>query len=402
MNISRIFEEAAWSLAAHKLRTFLMMIGTLVSVLTLTVILSAEKGTQIEVTKRIESFGTRLVKINTGGGKGYTKPLPNVTTLSMEDAEAIRSSLAGWDIVTSVAQRNNMPTKAGNKQSTASVYAVDADWHEATDWPAVEGEGISGDDVATLAHACVLGAGLAKNLFGNENPVGSDIDIGNVRFRVKGVLIRHDVSPGGEDENIRVVVPLTTGLRRLYNQDHLSYIRVRMKNASQVPAMAKEIRLLLHERHNIVPPQEDDFSIVTAGEVAEAARGISLTLTRLLTALAVLALLVSGVVMMNILLLGVFQRKCEIGLRRATGATRRDVFAQFLCESLTVTLLGVAVGSFLGWTMSTLLLNFTKLKIAISWEPFALAAACSLIIGVIFGVLPAHRAARLNPVEALR
>jgi putative ABC transport system permease protein len=166
--------------------------------------------------------------------------------------------------------------------------------------------------------------------------------------------------------------------------------------------MAKEIRLLLHERHNIVSPQEDDFSIVTAGEVAEAARGISLTLTRLLTALAVLALLVSGVVMMNILLLGVFQRKCEIGLRRSTGATRRDVFAQFLCESLTVTLLGVAVGSFLGWTMSTLLLNFTKLKIAISWEPFALAAACSLIIGVIFGVLPAHRAARLNPVEALR
>lgn len=402
MKSINIFAEAAWSMAAHKLRTFLMMIGTIVSVLSLTVILSIEKGTQSEVTKRVESFGTRLVKINAGGGKGYTKPLPNITTLKMEDAEAIRSSLTGWDIVTSVAQRNNMSTKAGDKQSTASVYAVDADWHEAMNWPVTQGEGISDDDVATLAHVCVLGAGLAKNLFGNENPVGSDINIENVRFRIKGVLIRHDVSPGGEDENIRAVIPLNTGLRRLYNQDYISYIRVRMKNADQVSAMAKEVRLLLHERHHIVPPQEDDFSIVTAGEVAEAARGISLTLTRLLIALAVLALFVSGVVMMNILLLGVSERKCEIGLRRAAGATRRDVFAQFLCESLTVTLLGAAIGSFLGWTVSSLLLNFTKLKIAIVWQSFTLAVFCTLVIGVLFGVLPARRAARLNPVESLR
>jgi putative ABC transport system permease protein len=402
MNISGISSEALQSLAAHKLRAFLMMIGTVVAVLALTVILAIEKGTQIEVTNRVESFGTRLIKINAGGGKGYTKPLPSVTTLRLEDAEAIRSSLVGWDIVTSVAQRNNVPTKAGDMQSTASVYAVDADWHEAMDWPAEQGEGISGDDVGTLARVCVLGAGLAKSLFGSENPVGRDIDIEKVRFRVKGVLVRHDVSPGGEDENIRAVIPLTTGLRRLYNQDHLSYIRVRIANAGQVAAMAKEIRQLLHERHHIVPPQEDDFSIVTAGEVAEVARSISLTLTRLLTALAGLALLVSGAVMMNILLLGVSQRKSEIGLRRAIGATRRDVFAQFLCESLAVTLLGAAIGALLGWTVSALLPNFTKLKIAVSWEPFALAVACALVIGVLCGVLPAQRAARLNPVDALR
>jgi putative ABC transport system permease protein len=191
-------------------------------------------------------------------------------------------------------------------------------------------------------------------------------------------------------------------MRRLYNQDHLSYIRVRMESAAQVPAAAKEIRQLLHERHHIVPPQEDDFSVVTAGEVAEAARGISLTLARLLMALAGLALLVSGAVMMNILLLGVTQRRREIGLRRAIGATRRDVFMQFLCESLTVTLLGAAVGSLLGWAVSALLPRVTKLKAGVSWEPFALAAACAIVIGLLFGLLPAHRAARLNPVDTLR
>jgi len=402
MNLSSISAEALQSLVAHKLRTFLMMIGTVVAVSALTVILTMEKGTQIEVAKRVESFGTRLIKINAGGGKGYTKPQPDVTTLRLEDADAIRSSLAGWDIVTSVAQRNNMPTKVGDKQSTASVYAVDADWHEAMDWPAAQGDGISGDDTATLARVCVLGADLAKSLFGNENPVGSDIYIGKVRFAVKGVLIRHDVTPGGENENIRAVIPLTTGMRRLYNQDHLSYIRVRMESAAQVPAAAKEIRQLLHERHHIVPPQEDDFSVVTAGEVAEAARGISLTLVRLLMALAGLALLVSGAVMMNILLLGVSQRRREIGLRRAIGATRRDVFMQFLCESLTITLLGAAVGSLLGWAVSALLPRVTKLKAGVSWEPFALAAACAIVIGVLFGLLPAHRAARLNPVDNLR
>lgn len=402
MNIPGISAEAFWSLAAHRLRTLLMMVGTVVAVSALTVILAMEKGTQIEVAKRVESFGTRLIKINAGGGKGYTKPLPGVTTLRMEDADAIRSSLAGWDIVTSVAQRNNLPAKAGDRQCAASVYAVDADWHEAMDWPAILGEGISGSDVATFAHVCVLGSGLAKGLFGDESPLGRDIYIGKVRFAVKGVLVHHDVTPGGEDENIRAVIPLTTGMRRLYNQDHLSYIRVRMESPAQVPAAAKEIRQLLHERHHITPPQEDDFAIVTAGEVADVARGISLTLVALLILLAVLALLVSGVVMMNILLLWVAQRRREIGLRRAIGATRRDVFAQFLCESLTVSLVGAAAGSLLGWAVSALLPAFTKLKTAVSWSPFALAAACAIVIGVLFGVLPARRAAKLNPVDALR
>jgi putative ABC transport system permease protein len=402
MRLSRIAGEGVRALAAHKLRTFFMMVGTIVGIAALTVILAIGKGTQREVMKSVNAFGARLIKINAGGGKGYTKPQPGVVTLKLEDADAIRSAITGWDIVTCVAQKGAVPAKAGDRQCETAVFAVDSDWHEAMEWPAKEGEEIAPEDLATMAHVCVLGTRLAKTLFGEDNPVGSDIQIGNVRFRVKGVLIHHDASPGGEDENHRVVIPLTTGLRRLYNQNHLTYIRVRMKNADDVPATAEQIRRLLHERHHVTPPETDDFSIVTAKEVADAARGISGTLTALLAALAGLGLLVGGVVMMNILLISVTERTREIGLRRALGATRQAIFVQFLTESLSVTVIGAVFGGALGWGVSVLLPRFVKVITVISWEPFALAVVFALGVGLIFGVQPARRAARLHPVEALR
>jgi len=402
MNHSRITTEGFRALATHKLRTFFMMAGTIVGIAALTVIVSMGKGTQREVMKRVNAFGTRLIKINAGGGKGYTKPQANVVTLKMEDAEAIRSTITGWDIVTSVAQKHGIPMKAGSRQCEGDVFAVDPDWHEAMEWPAQVGEGIAAEDMATMAHVCVLGTRLAKALFGDENPVGSDILINNVRYRVKGALSDHPASPGGDDENNRAVIPLTTGLRRTFNQNHLTYIRVRMKNVADVPKTAEQIRQLMHERHHISPPETDDFSIVTAKEVAEAARGISGTLTALLVTLATLGLLVGGVVMMNILLISVGERTKEIGLRRAVGATRRAVLLQFLTESLTVTLIGAILGCALGWGVSILLPRYFKVVTVISWEPFALAVLFAVLVGLVFGVQPARRAARLHPVEALR
>ncbi|MCX5638134.1 MAG: ABC transporter permease [Planctomycetota bacterium] len=402
MNLSRIVQEGIDTLVAHKLRTFFMMLGTILGIASLMVVLAIGKATRQEVMKRVNAFGTRLVKVNAGGGKGYTKPQAGVTTLRLEDAEAIRSSITGWDIVTSVSQRHGIPMKAGNFQTTADVFAVDSDWHEAMDWPAQEGDAIAPEDLATMAHVCVLGTRPAKDLFGDENPVGSDIHIGNIRFYVKGVLTHHSASPGGDDENNRAVIPLTTGLRRVFNQNHLTYIRVRMKNSGNVPIAAEQIRQLLHDRHHITPPQTDDFSIVTTAEVADAARGISGTLTVLLIALAGISLLIGGVVMMNILLISVTERKPEIGLRRALGATRGAIAGQFLAESMVITFIGAAIGALLGWGVSLLLPRYTSLKTVISWEPFALAVAFAMVVGLVFGVHPARRAARLNPAEALR
>jgi len=403
MSLPRVAAEGIRALAAHKLRTFFMMAGTIVGIAALVVIMAVGKGAEQEVLKRVNSFGTHLIKINAGGGKGYTKPQAGIATLKPEDAEAIRAAISPrCDLVVSVAQKHNIPIKAGDRQTQGDVFAVDSDWHEAMPWPAKEGEGVTAEDMATMAHVAVLGTGLSKALLGDESPVGGDIQINNIRFHVKGLLEHHDVSPGGDDENNRAVIPLTTGLRRVFNQTYLTYIRVRMKDVRDVPAAAEEIRQLLHERHHITPPEQDDFSVVTAGEVAEAARGISGTLTALLAALAGLGLLVGGIVMMNILLVSVTARTKEIGLRRALGATRRAIFVQFLAESIAVTVVGAALGAAIGWGVVEALHRFASVRVLVSWEPFALAGTFALGVGLVFGVQPARRAARLSPIDAIR
>jgi putative ABC transport system permease protein len=321
----------------------------------------------------------------------------------MEDAETIRSQVQNLDVVTSfVVRPGGMPVKAGTSQIQSRVMAVEPEWHYAWDWHVQNGEPITSEDVSAMARVCILGTTTASELFGKQDPVGDFVQVENGRFRVKGVLETRGVSPMGDDFDRMLVIPLTTGLRRLFNQDYITNIRVKVKDPGQMEKTAAEIRQLLHERHHITPPREDDFAVFSAADVAKMARGISGTLTYLLGALAGLSLLVGGIVLMNILLISVGERIKEIGLRRALGATRRDVFMQFLTESLAVTISGMVLGSVLGWAVSIILARVTQFPVVISWEPFALALGFALVVGVFFGVQPARRAASLKPVEALR
>jgi putative ABC transport system permease protein len=399
----RIASEGIHSLAANKLRTFFMMAGTIVGIAALTVIMAIGKGTEQRVMQRVEQFGPRALMVLAGGGKTIGPPDSSVTTLTLEDARAIREEIPDLEVVTSQAWDSAAMLKRGANQIRATLWGVEPQWHDAWNWYTAQGEGIADEDIASLARVCVIGSSVKRDLFGDADPIGESLYIDKVSVTVKGVLERRGTSgAGGGDFDNRILVPITTAMRRVLNVDHIGGIRVITRDASLAPRQAEQIVRVLRERHRIQPPTEDDFRINTPTAIANIARGTSGTLSILLIALASLSLLVGGVVLMNILLISVAERTTEIGLRRAVGATRRDIFTQFLTESLSVTFLGMLLGSALGGGVSLAVGKLTPLATVISWEPFALAIAFALLVGVFFGVQPARRAARLQPVEALR
>ncbi len=403
MRLLRTAGEGFHSLGSNKLRTFLMMAGTVVGVAALVVIMAIGKGTERRVMKRVQNFGPRAIMLIAGGGRDLPPPDMTVTTLTLDDAEAIRRDIKGLEIVSPQAWAFDVDLRHESNQTRSVVWGVEPEWHEAWDWHAVEGEGITAEDVATMARVCVIGSAVKRDLFGGENPIGKELYCNKVRLTVKGVLDRRGVAgaAGGEFDN-RMVIPITTAMRRVMNVDHVGAVRIITRDADLMAKQTEEIRNLMRDRHRITPPDEDDFRLITPLVIAEMVRGTAGTLRLLLIALAGLSLLVGGVVLMNILLISVAERTAEIGLRRAVGATRRDIFTQFLTESLAVTLLGMVVGSALGYGVVALLPRLTPIGAVMSWEPLALALAFALLVGTFFGVQPARRAARLRPVEALR
>jgi putative ABC transport system permease protein len=325
-----------------------------------------------------------------------------VTTLTLEDAEAIGERIDNLEIVSPMAWKLYTSVKREVNQIRSVIWGVEPNWHQAYDWYVTLGEGISPEDVATLARVCLIGQTVREELFGEEDPLGKRIYLNNVALVVKGVLEERGTSPGGGDFDNKLILPITTAMRRVLNVDYLGAIRIITRKPSLMSEQGEAIRELIHQRHHITPPEEDDFRIITPIIIARMARGISRTLYILLLVLACLSLIVGGIVMMNILLISVGARTREIGLRRSVGATREDIFMQFLTESLSVTLLGMVLGCLLGWAVCVVLANTTSIPLILSWQPYVVSVVFALLIGTFFGVQPARRAARLHPVEALR
>jgi putative ABC transport system permease protein len=400
--MQRIVGQGIQALGMSKTRTFFMMAGTIVGIAALTVIMAMGNGAEHKVMERIKGFGPDAIMLIAGGGKDLPPPDLTVTSLTLDDAKAVHEQVQGIAIATPAAFKRRIPIKAGSAQSTATIFAVEPDWNEAWHWYVSDGDFIADEDVATLSRVCVIGQTLSHTLFGNESPIGKYIRIQNVRFRVKGILERRGTSPMGTDFDNRALIPLTTGMRRLFNQDYITYVRIKVKSLDRIKSVQKQVREIIHERHHILPSQEDDFRIVSAQAIGNLARGTSRTLSILLTSMAGLSLLVGGVVLMNILLISVGERKKEIGLRRAVGASRRDIIAQFLVESLAVTCSGMILGSGLGTLITLLLKHATKVPVVLSWEPFALSLAFAFLVGTFFGVQPARKAASFNPADVLR
>lgn len=392
-------------LTANKLRTFFMMLGVLIGITALTLIVSVGQGAKMQVRDRMERVGAfSAVMVSPGGGAtrglGSVETIP--ATLTVEDAQAIKAEVPNVDDVAMAQVKQNVPIKFGGQSTTTGVWGVTPNYMQIRPSPAARGELFGADEQASAARVAILGQETAAALFGDADPLEETIRIENVPFKVLGVFKRMGASPGGGNLDDRIFIPLSTASRRLFNLTNLSQLVVQVKGNGMVVPVVERVKQLLHERHHIAPGMPDDFSVRFAEQMLGILTGTSQTLTLFLSIVAALSLLVGGFIVMNIMLISVSERTKEIGLRRAVGARRRDILLQFILEAGAVTGAGGLIGVLLGVGGALLASRLIGWPAALSWAAIIGAVLFAGVVGLVFGVQPARKAAALHPVEALR
>jgi putative ABC transport system permease protein len=402
MRILRMSKQALGAMAENKTRTFLMMLGVVIGVATLTVIASAVLGARAEVMSKVEKWGLDQISVMAGAGRKPGVPQTVPTTLKVEDAQAMLSEIANVKDVSPQINRRDFPVKYGGKSIYGVLIAANPNWPSVWSTPPKNGRFFHEEDTGRLERVAVIGMTVQKDLFQDEDPIGRQILLGNNPFEVIGVLEARGTSATGLDMDSRVIIPLSTGLKRVFNQDYLFMIKTVLHDSSKMPQTVDDVRGLLRERHNLKPGIEDDFTIVTPTQVMNIASKLSTTFSLFLILVTVISLVVGGIVIANIMFIAVNDRQAEIGIRRAVGARQRDILVQFLIEAVSVAAIGGLLGVVLGLIGLKALSGFMKLPTAIMWQPIVLALLSAIIVGLMAGIQPAKKAANLNPIEALR
>jgi len=402
MRIFRNLRQALRGLGQSKGNTFLMTLGILIGIGSLTVIVAIGEGTKAKVLERIANmgFGPESFSVIAGSGRLFFARTENPTSMTLQDADDIRA----MPTVRIVVPRQRVSIKAVYRANFTEtrVYGATPDWEEARGWVLSDGEFFGDEDMERKRRVIVLGATPAKKLFEGEDPIGKKIRLGQVSFEVIGLLEEKGLTESGYDPDDRALIPLTTSMSRLLHQTHLDSIKVVAVSPEKVGEVMEAVRQLLRRNHNLSPLAEDDFRFITPEGIMQWVTQSEQALNRMLILVSTVSLLVGGIVIMNILLVSIRERVREIGIRRCFGARRSDITQQFLFESVFVSLLGGVFGVVFGLGICFLLERFDLLPTRVTWEPFALAFAFSSVIGLVFGIQPARQAARLSPEETLR
>ncbi|HUU50254.1 MAG TPA: ABC transporter permease [Nitrospinota bacterium] len=403
MKVLRLFKESLKGLNHSKLNTSLMMLGIVIGIAALTVIVSIGQGAKVKVIDRMNSygFGSDAFLMASGGGKIFSSRRTKATTLSLKDAEDIRQ-LPNAKVVGVYQRERDIRVAYKNKNKTTRVEGSTPLWQVVRKWDMKEGRFIEDQDVTGVKRVAVIGNTIVREFFGNETPIGKYIRIKNVFFEVIGILERKGTTGGGHDADDRLVIPITTSAQRIFNRNYLNSIRVLVNDPSKVNITAERAREILRKNHRLPPSVEDDFRVITAEGLLKRITESSRTLNQMLVLISTISLLVSGIVIMNIMLVSVNERIREIGIKRSLGATRRAILLQFLMEAVLVALFGGIIGIALGLVIAKFLPLMTSISTAISWQPFVLGFAFSFLVGVLFGMQPARKATQLNPVEAFK
>jgi len=403
MKILNIVLSAFRALRRNKMRSFLTMLGIIIGVAAVIAMLAIGQGAEYSVEQQITALGTNVLIVlpgsqNTSGLRGGAGTMTNLTE---DDALAIQRECPSVSLL-SPGTRSGGQVIAGNMNWATGIEGTGPDYLEIRKWGIEYGEFYTDQDVKGAAKMCVLGKTVADNLFPESSPVGQNIRIRNVPFKVIGVLTKKGQNAMGQDQDDIILAPYTTVTRRLTWYPYLRQILVSASSPANIPIAQKEISELLRMRHKIAPYDSDDFTIRNQADLATAATATTEILTILLASIASVSLLVGGIGIMNIMLVSVTERTREIGIRMSVGARGRDILTQFLIEALVLSLLGGIAGILLGVGGSSAISTFAKWPTIITFFSVLLSFGFSIAIGIFFGFYPARKAALLNPIDALR
>jgi putative ABC transport system permease protein len=403
VNLTQILRIAMRALARNKLRSALTMLGIIIGVAAVIAMVSVGQGAQQQAQQQIAAMGSNVLfvgagTISRGGmhmGWGATKTLVyDDMTAILKECPAIKSAAPGG--------MSSGQVVFGNDNWATRLTGTEPQYFDVKIWPFQEGTSFTQGDVEAATNVAVIGETVRKNLFGATDPLGQTIRINNLPFKVVGVLESKGTSPMGDDQDDTIVVPITTLQKKISGQDWLRWIMVSAISREASFAAQQQITSLLRDRHRIRAGQDDDFFVRNLADYAQLADQQSQLFTVLLASIASISLIVGGIGIMNIMLVSVTERTREIGIRMAIGATEGDVQQQFLIEAIVLSLIGGAAGIGLGMGASYMITNTLGWPVLVSTKAIAAAALFSAAVGIFFGFYPARKAARLDPIEALR
>ena len=404
MSLLMTFRIAFKALGRNKMRTALTMLGMIIGVSAVITLVAMGNGAQAVIEDQIKGAGTNMIIVRAGNFTfgGVRQGSGAASTLTIDDAEALRQQVPGIQyLAAGVNQRTQVV--AGNQNWFTRIQGTDVDFPLIRAWPVKTGTFFSPQDVNGSAKVAVLGSVVNERLFGvDADPVGQIIRIRNQPFKVIGVMARKGQAAMSDDMDDTVFAPYTTVQKKLMGINFIHEITISAGSAGSTSAVADDIALAMRAQHKIVPGEDDDFTVRTLEEMADIRTQAMGTFTTLLAGIAGVSLIVGGIGIMNIMLVSVTERTREIGIRMAVGARNRDVLLQFLVEAIVLSLLGGGVGVALGFAVAEGMTRFLAWPAVVPPDAVAMAFGFAATTGVFFGFYPAQKAARLDPIDALR
>lgn len=395
------FLMALQALISNKLRSLLTMLGIIIGVGAVIALVSIGMGVRAQVQSSISSLGSNLVIVSPGAPRtpGVRPTAGTVKSLKVKDFDAI-AKLSNIDGASPVLNKSYLVV-AGNKNWTTTVYGVNSAYENIRDLEVAEGQFVTERQVLTRTRTAVLGSKVASELYGSDNPIGQDIRVNNDPFKIVGILKSKGTAGMGQDQDDVVFVPYTTAQERMLGVDYLQSIMISASSSDVVSQVQADVTNLLRTRHRILANNEADFTVQNMDSVLATVQQTTSTLTLFLGSVAAISLIVGGIGIMNIMLVSVTERTREIGIRKALGATYRTIIMQFLIEAVVISVTGGFLGVLLGIGASYAISSFSSLHTSLSVPTMIGSFLFSVLIGLVFGIYPARKAAKLNPIDAL-